>query len=164
MDLAELNTLPAATARAELEACCASTAWVEEMLARRPFHDLSALLTAAEQVWWDLTPTDWYEAFAAHPRIGERPAGGDRSSRWSRAEQAGIGEDDAAATELAECNREYEERFGHVFLIFATGRSATDILDECRRRLRNDPLREATEAAAEHARITNLRLRRLVSE
>jgi OHCU decarboxylase len=163
VDLAALNDLPVEAARSELAACCASQAWVEQMADRRPYPDVAALLAAAEEVWWDLTPDDWLEAFAAHPRIGEQPEGDDRTSRWSRREQSGVENDPGTADTLAECNRAYEERFGFTFLIFASDRSAAEILDACRARLANDEMREVSVAAAEQARITNLRLRRLLA-
>jgi OHCU decarboxylase len=128
------------------------------MLEGRPFLDDERLLEAARRVWWDLGREDWLEAFAAHPRIGERPAAG-----FASHEQAGM--DGAAAgirAALAEGNRRYEQRFGHVFLICATGRGADELLAELRRRLGNDPSTELREAAAEQARITELRLSRLV--
>lgn len=162
MDLAALNDLPRDRALSELATCCASHAWVEQMVDRRPYSELAALLATAEEVWWDLTPDDWLEAFAAHPRIGEWPEGDDLASRWSRGEQSGVTDDPETADALAECNRAYEERFGFTFLVFASDRSAAEILEACRARLANEEVQEVSVAAAEQARITNLRLRKLV--
>jgi OHCU decarboxylase len=163
MDLAGLNALPPAEAVQALRTCCAAETWAERMAARRPFPDASGLLAAAEEVWWDLDSADWMEAFAAHPRLGERADGDDRSSRWSRGEQAGVDDADAdTRRRLDECNRAYEDRFGYRFIAFATGETADDLLQACRDRLGNDEVRELTVAATEQARITNLRLRRLV--
>lgn len=162
MDLSELNSLPVEEARRAMKACCGSRAWADRMVEQRPFPDLSSLLTAAEEVWWDLSPDDWLEAFAAHPRIGDSPSGDDPHSRWSRREQSAASADDETARRLADCNAAYEERFGFTFIVFATDRTADEILDLCRSRLENDELREIMAAAAEQARITNLRLRRLV--
>ena len=163
MDIDLLNRAGEDEARAGLASCCGSSRWVERMLALRPFPDVPSLLAAAEEVWWDLTPDDWVEAFSVHPRIGEQPAGEDREAAWSRGEQSGVAVADAEVLEeLAECNRAYEERFGHVFVVFASGRSAEELLALCRQRLGNDAVKEVTVAAAEQARITNLRLRRLL--
>ena len=161
MDLAGLNAAPADEARAALLSCCASNGWADTMISLRPFGDGDDLTAAAERVWRGLTPDDWLEAFSAHPRIGEGIIG--RNERWSRAEQATAM---SAAREvlgtLAEWNRRYEERFGYRFLVFATGKTADEIIEECRIRIENEPESELRIAAAEQAKITDLRLRRLV--
>ena len=129
------------------------------MLAMRPFASDAALFAAAERAWWALGREDWLEAFGAHPRIGQHAA-----DAWARNEQAGVkgaGEDVRAA--LAQGNRAYEERFGHVFLICATGKSATEMLGALRGRLGNDPATELRVAAAEQAQITRLRLEKLAA-
>ncbi|HEX2254461.1 MAG TPA: 2-oxo-4-hydroxy-4-carboxy-5-ureidoimidazoline decarboxylase [Thermoanaerobaculia bacterium] len=166
MDLAAFNALPDDEARAALAACCGSSRWAAATAARRPFADLAALEAAADAVWWSLDPADWREALAAHPRIGERPAGAGRAARWSSGEQARVAvESDAAVRdELARANREYEERFGHLYVICASGRGPQEILADLRARLGNDPDTELRRAAAEQAAITRLRLRRLVGE
>lgn len=163
---ARLNALPDPEAREALLACCGSTAWTEEMLARRPFADDADLLERAGRVWWALEPEDWREAFSRHPRIGERKVDAStRSGAWSRAEQAGVAEaPDQVHAALEEENRRYERLFGHVFLIRAAGRSAEEMLAELRRRLRNDPETELREAAREQLEIAKLRLRRLAAE
>ena len=151
-----LNALSGAQAAAELRRCCASHRWADRMAAARPFADDAALATTAEREWWALDPVDWREAFAAHPRIGERARG------WAAREQAGVSAaDDEVRTALAEGNREYEVRFGHVFLICATGRDGAGILVELRRRMKNDAASELRVAAAEQAKITALRLEKL---
>jgi 2-oxo-4-hydroxy-4-carboxy-5-ureidoimidazoline decarboxylase len=129
------------------------------MLAARPFADDAALFAAAESAWWALDPADWDEAFASHPRIGDRAATG-----LARTEQAGVAGADAATLEaLAVGNRAYEARFGRVFLICATGRSAAEMLAELRRRLAHDAAAELRVAAAEQAKITRLRLETLAA-
>jgi OHCU decarboxylase len=156
--LARLNGLSRDEAAAELVACCGSQAWALALAAGRPFAGEDDLLAAAERVWWGLAPDDWQEAFAAHPRIGERAAG------WAAAEQASAR--DAAApvlAELAAANRAYEARFGHIFLICATGKSAEEMLAALRARMGNDPEEELRVAAAEQAKITRLRLERLLA-
>ncbi|CAN5306960.1 hypothetical protein BH20ACT9_BH20ACT9_16170 [soil metagenome] len=153
-----LGTLPRGQAESQLLACCASRRWAAGVAGQRPFHDLPRLEGTADAVWWDLGPEDWLEAFAAHPRIGERGAGG-----WSPGEQAGARTaDEATLAALAEANRAYEQRFGHVFLVCATGKGADEILDELRRRLGNDPGTELGVAAEEQRKITRLRLGKLL--
>jgi len=156
--LDRLNGLAAEAAAAELAACCGSTAWARALAASRPFAGTEDLLAAAERIWWTLYPDDWHQAFAAHPRIGETSAG------WSAAEQAGArGAAAPLLAELAAANRAYEARFGHVFLICATGKSAEEMLAALRVRMANDPAAELRVAAAEQAKITPLRLRRLLT-
>jgi OHCU decarboxylase len=156
---AYLNALPAAKARAELTRCCGAGRWVDAMLAARPFGSDVELLAVAERVWWALGRADWLEAFAAHPRIGAST-----TTEWARREQAGvIGAGDATLATLERQNSAYEQRFGHVFLICATGRTADEILEALRHRLTNDPATELRIAAGEQAKITRLRLDKLVA-
>lgn len=158
MTLDQLNSLPPDAARRELSRCCGSGRWAEAMTGRRPFHAADDLHRAAEAVWWSLGGADWLEAFAHHPRIGERAAG------WAKEEQAGVGAaSNATMTTLAALNEEYERRFGYVFLICATGKSADEMLGELQRRLGNDPDAELRTAAAEQSRITRLRLEKLLT-
>jgi OHCU decarboxylase len=162
--LARLNALPQAAAIAELLQCCGSLAWARAMAAARPFASRAALYDTADAVWRGLSRDDWLEAFGAHPRIGERAAGGerDRHAQWSAQEQAGTRLADAETlAELAALNREYERRFGHVFLIRATGRSAAEMLAALRERLGHDAGEELRIAAEEQRRITRLRLEKL---
>jgi len=155
-----LNALSDQRARAALERCCGARHWADAMLAARPFGSDAELLATAERVWWGLGRADWLEAFAAHPRIGGR--GGPKTD-WARHEQAGAdGAAEATLAALAQGNRAYEERFGHVFLISATGRTADEMLAALRGRLTNDPATELRVAAEEQAKITRLRLDKLV--
>ncbi|MDP8978283.1 MAG: 2-oxo-4-hydroxy-4-carboxy-5-ureidoimidazoline decarboxylase, partial [Actinomycetota bacterium] len=149
-----LNTLPRGQAESRLLGCCASRRWAAGVAGRRPFGDLAGLEQAADAVWWDLDFQDWLEAFAAHPRIGDRTAGGRSASEQAGAHDA----DEATLAALAEANRAYEQRFGHVFLVCATGKGAGEMLDELRRRLGNGPETELRVAAEEQRRITRLRL------
>ena len=142
-----------------LRRCCSSTRWVDRMVAGRPYARDATLFAAAERVWWDLEQEDWLQAFRAHPRIGERGPDG-----WSRAEQTGV--DDVGAEtrrRLAQGNRVYEGRFGHMYLVCATGRDAAELLTDLESRLRNDATSELRIAAAEQAKITRLRLEKLGS-
>lgn len=126
----------------------------------RPYEDLNALLASAESAWAGLAPGDWLGAFAAHPRIGER---GGHSPAASDREQSGVmqGSQETLAA-LASENRLYEERFGHVFLIAASGRTAEEILEAMRRRMTNDPDVEVEVASGEHRKITTRRLQELL--
>jgi OHCU decarboxylase len=139
---------------------CHSRKWATQVVAGRPYDDVDSLLVAADKTWMALDPDDWLEALDAHPRIGER---GGKSAEFSKQEQAGVGnagQDVQAA--IAAGNAEYEERFGHVFLISAAGRSAEEILAALTDRLGNDPDTELRVAAEEHRRITRLRIERLL--
>ena len=156
--------LPADEAERELLACTAAPRFAAEVAGRRPYGDATALADAAEAAAADLGWDEVLGALAAHPRIGERAAGDGAEAASSRREQAAVStaaENVRAA--LAEGNRLYEERFGHVFLIRAAGRRPEEILAELTRRLANDPADERVEATAQLAQITRLRVERLVS-
>lgn len=133
------------------------------MLAKRPFGTIDSLLDAAHAEWFALSEDDWREAFGHHPMIGDREGLRRRfaaSRQFSEREQAGV---ESASEEvldaLAEGNRAYLEKFGYIFIVCATGLSAGEILAVMQARLENDPATEILAAAAEHARITELRLR-----
>ena len=163
MDLDRLNALPTEEAIQVLLDCCASSAWAERLAGRRPFAGTDALLAAARQEWKALGPSEREEAFAAHPRIGERVSGDDRHASWSRTEQSGADDADRKVLDdLVECNRAYEARFDRVFLVFATGKAAAEMLALCQERLGNDPETEYEVASAEQEKVMDLRLRRLV--
>jgi len=156
-----LNALSPDEARAALARCCGSGRWVAGMLARRPFASPEDLHAAADDAWRALGRDDFLEAFAAHPRIGET-SGEKAGGTWSADEQAraaGRSADDAAA--LRALNQAYAERFGYIFIICATGKTAPEILAALRARLPNDGESELAVAAAEQAKITRIRLERL---
>ncbi|HKE89647.1 MAG TPA: 2-oxo-4-hydroxy-4-carboxy-5-ureidoimidazoline decarboxylase [Gemmatimonadales bacterium] len=157
---AYLNGLPPEAARAALARCCASSQWVRRMLAGLPYATDAQLLQAAEREWWALDRGDWLEAFAAHPRIGERS-----TDSWASGEQSGVTRA-AAGLRLAlrEENGAYERRFGHVYLVCATGRGAAELLTDLKARLINDPDKELRVAAGEQAKITRVRLEKLVTK
>ncbi|MEU1586870.1 2-oxo-4-hydroxy-4-carboxy-5-ureidoimidazoline decarboxylase [Micromonospora sp. NPDC005710] len=160
-----LNALPAIDAERALSACCASPPWARTVAAARPYADRQALLHIGAQALAELSWPDVAEALAAHPRIGQRADGADRDAVWSRREQSQVVDsDDAVRTALREVNDAYEDRFGHLFLIFANGRSAAEILAAARSRLDNDTTTERTVVRAELTRITVLRLTRLLAE
>lgn len=163
--VATVDLLSESEARSALTACCGARRWVDEMVASRPFVDRETLLRRADEVWWSLGPTDWREAFAHHPRIGERDASVAQDGRarvWSAGEQRAVsdaGSDVRAA--IAEGNREYERRFGHIYIVSAAGKTPDELLELLRARLANDPATELEIAAAEQAKITRLRLMKL---
>lgn len=134
------------------------------MVGRRPYADREALFAAAQDEWWRLAREDWLEAFSHHPRIGERPTGGGAAA-WARQEQAGAASaSEDTARRLMALNREYERRFGHVYLVCATGKTADQMLAILESRLANNAATELREAAEQQSQITRLRLERLLSE
>ncbi|MFD0742818.1 2-oxo-4-hydroxy-4-carboxy-5-ureidoimidazoline decarboxylase [Phytohabitans flavus] len=159
--LADFNALPLAEAERELLACCAAPAWAKAVAGGRPYPDRMALKAAGDAAARGLTWADVLLALSAHPRIGERPAGDGREAAWSRREQAGA-DDPSVASALVEANREYEERFGYVFLIFATGKSAPEMLAAARARLAHDEEAERPVVREELRKIALLRLERIV--
>jgi OHCU decarboxylase len=136
------------------------------MEAARPYSSREALLALAEEHWWALDREDWLEAFRSHPRIGERRAEAGQTSteqRWSAGEQSGMASAESGTqAAIAAGNREYEERFGYIYIVCASGRSAEELLSVLRERLGNAPEVEIRAAAAEQARITRLRLDKLL--
>jgi len=155
-ELARLNALDRESAAAELLAFCGSREWARRMAGFRPFRDAEQVLAASRASWKGLEREDWLEAFRAHPRIGDRRASGREAE-----EQAGTrGASEAVRSGLARGNRVYEERFGHVFLVCASGKSGEEMLEMLERRLRHDPETELRIAADEQRKITELRLER----
>ena len=147
----------------EVMACCAARAWAEVLAERRPFQDEASLLAASDEVWLSLPPTGWLEAFLGHPRIGESSARAPvtaQSASWSRQEQGKVADSDEVKATLAAANRAYEQRFGHIFIVCATGKSAAEILAILRRRMQNDEETELREAAEQQRQITQLRLKK----
>jgi 2-oxo-4-hydroxy-4-carboxy-5-ureidoimidazoline decarboxylase len=151
-----------AEARALLRTCCGAERWVARMMSRRPFGHARAAVAAAHDEWFVLSPEEWREAFAHHPRIGDREALRRRfpaTRALSEREQSGIDEaSDDVLDALAGANRDYEARFGHIFIVCATGKTAAEMLGLIRERLQNDADTELRVAAEEHARICELRL------
>jgi OHCU decarboxylase len=144
-------------AERELLSCCGSRRWARRMAGARPFASESELLASADRFWIELSVEDWQEAFAAHPKIGDRASGqAAQEQSGTRGASAGLIE------ELARANRDYEKRFGHIFIVCATGRSGEEMLDLCRRRLHNDPATELRVAAEEQRKIMRLRLERML--
>ncbi|WP_305786848.1 2-oxo-4-hydroxy-4-carboxy-5-ureidoimidazoline decarboxylase [Symbioplanes lichenis] len=162
--LGEFNSLPAERLTRELTAVCAAPAWGAAVLAGRPYASRTDLLAAADAASAALTWDDVLQGLSAHPRIGERAQGDTAEAAWSRREQSTAAQtaDDVTRAELVAANRAYEEKFGHVFLIFASGRSQAEILAAARERLSSDPAAEQRVVAGELGKIARLRLARLV--
>lgn len=160
------NALAPEAARAELLKCCGATRWADAVEQGRPYLSLWHLLAQSNDVWHALDRDDWLEAFRSHPKIGEKKAANavaEQSQKWSAQEQRGIADATADAVEkLARLNHAYEEKFGFIFIVCATGKSSDEILALLEQRLNNAPEVELPIAAAEQARITELRLRKLL--
>jgi len=157
----DFNALPETEAEGRLYACLANRRWAAEVASRRPYTDAQSFLIAAWNALNELTDDDWVAAFKAHPRIGER--GGDAPESSEREQGRAMQSAAAILAALEAQNRQYEHKFGHVFLIRASGRSGEEILSELRRRMRNDPAIELAESRRELAQIAEERLSELVS-
>lgn len=158
--------MPESRATERLSECCGSSRWVSQMLARRPFGTRDRVRSTADDVWRSLDPSDWREAFSHHPRIGERKSEvplSERARAWAAGEQSGVDRaDDDVRHALAAANREYEQRFGYIYIVFATGKTAEEMLALAVQRLGNDPDVELRTAAEEQRKITRLRLDKLL--
>jgi 2-oxo-4-hydroxy-4-carboxy-5-ureidoimidazoline decarboxylase len=157
-----INVATESDAREQLRLCCGASAWIEQMLALRPYADRERVLTAARDIWFALSPDQWRQAFAHHPRIGDVDSLRRKfasTAPLSEREQAGVNAAPAPVLQaLLEGNRVYEARFGHIFIVCATGKTADEMLTMLNARLKNDPAVETRIAAEEHARICELRL------
>lgn len=165
MDEVEVfNTLPAVRLEADLRACLAAPGWGAAVIAARPYPDRVGIVAAADAAAKGLSWAEILAGLSAHPRIGERAAGDSAEAAWSRREQSTAVQSADESTEeaLIEANRAYEERFGHVFLIFASGRSQAEILAAARERLGHDEATERAVVADELRKIALLRLERVL--
>ncbi len=165
-----LNSLDDHSARDALARCCGATRWVAQMLTARPFDSHYELMEEAEEIWWSLDEADWREAFEHHPKIGDveslrakyASTKFDDTKAWASNEQAGVeGATDAVIEELAVGNAQYEAKFGYIFIVCATGKSAAEMLEILQRRLPNKLAKEIHIAAKEQLEITKLRLDKL---
>ena len=165
--LERLNTEPPDAAQAELVRCCGCVKWAEAVLVRRPFVDGAALLQAADEVWAQTSEPEWREAMTHHPRIGDVSKLREKfaaTATWSSQEQEGVSAaDEAVLSALAEANRAYEARYGFIFLVCATGKRADEMLALLQARMNNTPPDELRIAAGEQAKITRIRLEKLLS-
>ena len=163
-----LNELTAHSAETEFLKCCGSTRWARAMTEARPFTGNDALFARADDVWWSLSAEDWLEAFRAHPKIGEKKAAtaqAEQAQSWSSQEQSGVASASSQAKdELARLNREYEARFGFIFIVCASGKSSEEMLAILNSRIGNDRETELRIAAEEQRKITRLRLEKLLDQ
>ena len=166
MTLADFNALSFERAREELLRCCGCVRWADAVIRLRPFKDKASLLDAAEAIWDEIGAKERLEAFAHHPRIGGKDALRVKfaaTQDWAKGEQAGAAVANEAVLEaLAAGNAEYEKKFGHIFIVCATGKSAAEMLDLLKSRLPNDAETEMRLAAGEQNKITKIRLEKLI--
>jgi 2-oxo-4-hydroxy-4-carboxy-5-ureidoimidazoline decarboxylase len=162
--LARWNSLDPATAAREAFPCCGSQAWADALASRRPIVDVPSLIEASTSVWLALPEEAWQEAFDSLPRIGQTHAqthATEESLRWSAQEQhTALSEDEATERALEEANRRYEQKFGRIFIVCATGKTSAEILNILEARMKNDAATELREAAEQQRQITELRLHR----
>jgi 2-oxo-4-hydroxy-4-carboxy-5-ureidoimidazoline decarboxylase len=167
MTLHELNTLPKQRLKEELSRCCGSIAWVNQMLPFFPADDLVELLEDAEEQWYKCSRDDWKEAFSQHPKIGDVESLSKKfpsTAQWASGEQRGLS---TASNEtiqaLSKLNADYEKKFGYIFIVCASGKSAEEMLQLLDARLKNDPKEEIEIAAEEQNKITKLRIEKLLA-
>ena len=159
-----LNDLPLSAAREAFLNCCGSSKWADFMARGRPFADLNEIVRRAQENFDTLAGDDWKEAFAAHPRIGEAHVrGSEHAQRWAQEEQSAAAISSLETErKLQQGNEEYYSRFGYIFIICATGKSADQVLASLGGRLKNDPAAELQIAANEQRKITLLRLQKIM--
>lgn len=166
MTLHELNILSQPQLKEELLKCCGSTSWVKMMMTYFPADDLVELLEDAEEIWYACSEDDWREAFNHHPKIGDVESLTEKfasTAQWAANEQSAVNTASRETIEaLAEGNRLYEEKFGYIFIVCATGKSAEEMLGLLQVRLRNEPAEEIKIAADEQNKITKLRIEKLL--
>src|SRR5215216_5439002 len=165
--LAWLNSLTADEAAKELLQCCGCKRWAKEVANARPYPSEQTLLARADEVWWSLNRSDWLEAFRSHPKIGEKKAADKvsaQSQQWSGQEQSGVANAPQDTVDsLAALNADYEQKFGFIFIICATGNTSDEMLSALRERLQHDREAELPIAAVEQGKITELRLKKLLT-
>jgi 2-oxo-4-hydroxy-4-carboxy-5-ureidoimidazoline decarboxylase len=166
MTLHQLNTLPKQQLKEELRKCCGSSAWVNKMLPFFPVDDLVELLEDAEEQWYKCSEQDWKEAFSHHPKIGDIESlkkNFGSTEIWAKDEQSGVNTASQKTIEaLAAGNAEYEKKFGYIFIVCASGKSAEEMLAILQSRLNNSPEEEIQVAADEQNMITKLRIEKLL--
>ncbi len=167
MTLQTLNQLPPAAAKEALLRCCGADRWAEALVKSRPYADSSALFEMADRIWRGLEEADWREAFLQHPRIGDidsLKAKYADTRQWAQGEQAGASDaSEEVLQALADGNQRYEAKFGHLFIVCATKKSADDMLAIMNDRLPNPPDLELGIAAEEQRKITRIRLEKMIT-
>ncbi|MCR6651035.1 MAG: 2-oxo-4-hydroxy-4-carboxy-5-ureidoimidazoline decarboxylase [Cellvibrionaceae bacterium] len=168
MTLDEFNALSSSDAKHLLIQCCAAQAWVDRMIAKRPFATFDDVLLATDHIWHTLSEADFLEAFEAHPQIGNVES---LRAKYASTKTLAAGEQAAVAVasekvlrDLVDGNRVYLQKFGFIFIVFATGKSAEQMLSLLQARLPNDRYSEIKNAAEEQCKITRLRLQKLLGE
>ena len=167
MDIETLNAMDSIAAFEAFQKCCGSTNWALQMAAALPFVDEDNLMTTADSIWQYCGKNDFLEAFSHHPKIGdvkslEKKFAG--TADWAKGEQASVASASRNTIEaLAQGNQQYEEKFGYIFIVCATGKSAEEMLSLLQTRLPNDPQKELLIAAGEQHKITHIRLKKLLS-
>jgi 2-oxo-4-hydroxy-4-carboxy-5-ureidoimidazoline decarboxylase len=160
--LARWNSLDPATAARAVLPCCGSRAWATALAAARPIKDEESLIAKSSSIWLNLPEEAWRETFDSHPRIGQNHAQAhatEQSLRWSAQEQrAALTKDEAAKLALEDANRRYEERFGRIFIVCASGKTSAEILAILEARMQSDNATELREAAEQQRQITRIRL------
>jgi 2-oxo-4-hydroxy-4-carboxy-5-ureidoimidazoline decarboxylase len=158
------NSLDPATAAREALPCCGSQAWAAALASRRPIADEASLINASTSIWLTLPEEAWQEAFDSHPRIGQthaKTSATEESLRWSSQEQReALTEDASTRYALQEANHRYEQKFGRIFIVCATGKTSAEMLNILEKRMKNDAATELREAAEQQRQITALRLHR----
>lgn len=157
--LERLSAMSREEVEARMLACCGSRRWARRMATSRPFSSEDELFESTDRVFKELSEEDWLEAFRTHPRIGEAARG-----QAAREQSGARGASEEVLAALAGANRDYERRFGYIFIVCASGRSAEEMLAVCRGRLHNSPAEELAVAAEEQKKITRLRLRRVLED
>ena len=167
MTLEEFNTLPAGEAGKHLKDCNAAERWASQLAAARPFASVAEWRNTAEKIWLSLGEQDYLQAFEAHPMIGDvdslRKKYASTKAMASGEQSGAAGADEATLTELSKLNHEYLEKFGFIFIVFATGKSAAEMLALLKARIGNDRETEIQNAAGEQLKITLLRLDKLLA-
>jgi 2-oxo-4-hydroxy-4-carboxy-5-ureidoimidazoline decarboxylase len=168
MTIADFDHMPIEELKAHLMKCCGSTAWVEKMVSVLPVEDMVDLFECAEEKWNECSEADWKEAFGHHPQIGDAATlrnEDENTAAWAKAEQSGLSDADTGIKQqIAQANKDYFEKFGYIFIINATGKSAAEIFAALEQRLQNSPEVEIDIAMTEQLAITKLRLEKLLDE
>ena len=166
VSLSALNQMPVKWLREALTTCCGSSAWVDGMVSIMPVGNREELYEQAERIWYTCSEQDWREAFTHHPKIGDIDSLQKKfasTQAWTEGEQAGVSAASQQVLEqLADGNRLYEEKFGYIFIVCATGKSATEMLEMLHDRLPNSPADELKVAMQEQRKITRIRLEKLM--
>lgn len=167
MNLKELNSLSKNLLQVELTKCCGSSTWVNKMIEKFPFPNASGFYTKAKEIWDECLPKDWLEAFEHHPKIGDIGSlkkKFENTSQWASSEQAAVKEANQNTLQLlAQKNQEYEKKYGYIFIVCATGKTADEMLNLLLKRLKNNKKEELLIAKDEQNKITQLRLQKLLS-